>query len=262
MKPFFQDKKESRIHRFETLDYAPHLHSALEIGFLTEGESLLRLEDETYSIRNGDFFVIFPNLIHSFGESRNAKGYFAIFTSDDLGPFLSPLSEQRPADPILPKELWSKESSLQSLFELSHKDFPKATNEVKKGYARTIVGLLLPMLRLEARDGNKNSALREILTYLSTHSTENISRKSLARALGISESSISHIFSHTLKISLPSYLNSLRLDEAQALLKETELSITQIVSQSGFGSLRSFNRAFRAAFGISPTEYRKEQRKE
>ena len=40
LKPFFQDKKEGRIHRFEALYYAPHLHSALEIGFLTEGESL------------------------------------------------------------------------------------------------------------------------------------------------------------------------------------------------------------------------------
>lgn len=257
MKPFFQDKKQSRISRFETLDYAPHLHSALEIGFLTEGESKLCLEDERFPIKGGDFFIVFPNLIHSFSESRNTKGYLAIFKSEDLSPFLPTLSEQQPASPVLSQALWQT-SSLKPLFNLAYKDFPTASEEVMKGYARTIVGSLIPLLVLNGRNGKKPSALRDILTYLSLHSAENVTRQSLARALGISESSISHVFSHTLKRSLPSYLNSLRLEEAQALLKETELSMPQIVSQTGFGSLRSFNRTFRQSFGLSPTEYRKE----
>lgn len=255
MKPFFQDKKECRISRFQTLDYAPHLHSALEMGFLEKGESLIRVEGKEYPLTAGSFFIVFPNLIHSYEMSRDAEGFLAIVPTEHLSPYFKTLTEGCPAKACLQKGEWEEES-LKILFSLAHRDRGCDT-EVEKGYFRVIVGKILPSLLLEKREVRDKSTLREVLTYLSAHSEENLTRGSLARAVGVSESQISHLFSEHLKISFPAYLTSLRLSKACRYLEETDLSITQIAALSGFSSLRTFNRAFRSSTGQSPGQWRK-----
>jgi LacI family transcriptional regulator len=47
-----------------------------------------------------------------------------------------------------------------------------------------------------------------------------------------------------------------QFEEARRLLAETELSITLVAENSGFGSSSDFARAFRAVQGITPSEYR------
>ena len=80
----------------------------------------------------------------------------------------------------------------------------------------------------------------------------------LAEPLGISESTLSHLFSASLHVSLPRYLTLLRLEEAQHLLTEKHLSVTAVASASGFSSLRTMNRAFREHLGKSPSQYQRE----
>jgi transcriptional regulator GlxA family with amidase domain len=52
------------------------------------------------------------------------------------------------------------------------------------------------------------------------------------------------------------YLIGLRIHRAQELLRETELSITQICHRVGFHSLSHFTTTFRQHIGVSPSTYR------
>ena len=54
------------------------------------------------------------------------------------------------------------------------------------------------------------------------------------------------------------YLQQLRLERASTLLKETEASVISIAQECGFASVSYFNRIFKAAYGITPSEYRKQ----
>jgi transcriptional regulator GlxA family with amidase domain len=53
------------------------------------------------------------------------------------------------------------------------------------------------------------------------------------------------------------YINELRIKEAARKLKETDDKIIDIAFSVGFGSLRTFNKAFREIMKISPAYYRK-----
>jgi xylan 1,4-beta-xylosidase len=53
------------------------------------------------------------------------------------------------------------------------------------------------------------------------------------------------------------YLTNLRLDKAVFSLLTNEKAICKIAYECGFASIKSFNRAFKNAYGISPREYRK-----
>ncbi len=74
----------------------------------------------------------------------------------------------------------------------------------------------------------------------------------------VSKSYVSHIFCGKLKINFRSYLNLLRINEAAALLRSSTISATQAATQSGFGSIRTFNRAFLKVMGKTPKAYRDE----
>ena len=56
------------------------------------------------------------------------------------------------------------------------------------------------------------------------------------------------------------YLNITRLEYVRYLLEYTEQTITEAYSNAGFGSQRTFNRAFRDHFHMTPKEYREQSK--
>ena len=101
-----------------------------------------------------------------------------------------------------------------------------------------------------------SSTVAQLLQYCSQHYQERLTLEDLCKALHISSSHISHIFSNRLKISFPDYMNALRLNQAVSLLQKSGLNMTQVANRAGFPTIRTFNRVFRKQYGCTPLEYR------
>ena len=56
------------------------------------------------------------------------------------------------------------------------------------------------------------------------------------------------------------YLQRRRIERAMSMLRETDLSVTEICLEVGFASLGSFSRTFRGILGTTPTAYRERSR--
>lgn len=91
------------------------------------------------------------------------------------------------------------------------------------------------------------------------HFTEELSLSRMAKDLGYSQFALSRVFSSVFHTNFNQYLNDLRLNCALGLLKNTSLPVTELAMNAGFTSLRTFNRAFKERFHMSPREYRKQQ---
>ena len=254
MSLLFENKQKSHSWYSDDLSFPPHLHQAVEIGFVEEGECVFSIENRTYHVAQGDLFIVFPNVIHSY-ESAQTKTLVSVVTTFDLKAFDTVLCTYMPDDPVLKRGAWEG-SGLKTLFELLAADMAQETEAVLQGYYQAIVGKCMALLSLSERKKQDADELRKVLSYIDEHRTDEISRKQISRALGIGESVISRMFSETLKMSLPEYLNSVRIRDAARLLQQTNYSITEIAERSGFGSIRSFNRAFSECFHLSPSEYR------
>lgn len=101
------------------------------------------------------------------------------------------------------------------------------------------------------------SVVQKLLDYYECNCKNNISLEDISKALFVSKSHISHIFSDKIGVNFRDYLNSLRLAYSLNLLKDGVHTIAEISSYCGFESIRSFNRAFKKQFNTSPTEYRR-----
>ncbi len=78
----------------------------------------------------------------------------------------------------------------------------------------------------------------------------------LAKVSGISEAHFARSFREAFGIPPHRYLLTRRMERAKALLRDTDLSITEVAFQTGWNSLGSFGRIFRDITGESPGELR------
>lgn len=78
----------------------------------------------------------------------------------------------------------------------------------------------------------------------------------VSNALGYNSSYLSRYFAETTKISFLSYVNRYRVSKACYALRNTDKTALECAYECGYGSLRSFNRNFKAIVGMTPREYR------
>ena len=83
----------------------------------------------------------------------------------------------------------------------------------------------------------------------------------LVEKFHLSESSIRRILRKTVQKSFVDFVREIRLQKACMLLKNTELQINDIALNVGYQSDEYFYRLFRDAYGMTPLEYRKENRR-
>src|SRR6478736_5215513 len=78
----------------------------------------------------------------------------------------------------------------------------------------------------------------------------------LASVSGVSEAHFARSFKDAFGVPPHRYLLTRRIERATALLRDTDLPITEIAFQTGWNSLGTFGRVFRDVTGESPSELR------
>lgn len=82
----------------------------------------------------------------------------------------------------------------------------------------------------------------------------------LAKVSGVSEAHFARSFKDAFGVPPHRYLLTRRIERAKALLRDTDLAITEIAFQTGWDSLGSFGRTFRDITGESPSALRSRER--
>jgi transcriptional regulator GlxA family with amidase domain len=78
----------------------------------------------------------------------------------------------------------------------------------------------------------------------------------LAKVSGVSEAHFARSFKDAFGAPPHRYLLTIRIERATALLRETELSVTDIAFETGWNSLGTFGRTFRDVTGEAPLKIR------
>ena len=69
MFPVYEEKKKNlHIHLRTSAHASPHLHNSIEFIYITEGTLELGMGQELYHMEEGDFAVIFPDVIHHYQD--------------------------------------------------------------------------------------------------------------------------------------------------------------------------------------------------
>lgn len=103
----------------------------------------------------------------------------------------------------------------------------------------------------------KSDITYKIKTYLAEHYNEKISLADIACNVYLSRTYVSTLFREETGCTIFEYLNSIRIDKACRLLRDTELTLAQVAQECGFEDQSYFTRVFKKAQRLSPMQYRK-----
>ncbi len=243
----------------ESVHVGPHLHRAVEFVYVTRGTLELGVGKELYHMEEGDFGVVFPEMIHHYQVfEEKSRGCYVVARPQVYGAFGEELFGRCPKVPVIPREEVAEEivDALACLKRAKEEEVA-----VMQAYVQILLGKSLPCLRLVEREAPADTDLvYEAVVYLAAHFKEKVSLSQMARELGVSPYMLSRVFSGTFHKNFPQYLNELRLSYACELLEYTDRSITEICMEAGFESQRTFNRVFRDTYHLTPREYRRSRR--
>lgn len=242
------------------IDFFAHIHEDIELVLVKHGEATAFCNGVKYKLTDNSFFLVFPNQIHHYVDSVRGDYIVLKINPAQLLAFNDIFLEGEPVSALCHFKEGEDDNTI-SLMETAFGEFRRdGYSPIIDAYLTALFGKLFRFYRIEKSKVSRDATLK-ILQYCSQHYKEHITVSDVANDLLISRSTVSHIFSTRLGINFCEYINSLRLSEAEQLLKNVNYSITEISNIAGFSDVRTFNRSFLKKHGVSPSVYRKEIKK-
>lgn len=109
---------------------------------------------------------------------------------------------------------------------------------------------------LRREDNRQENVVERMKRYIEEHLKEDLSRKTLAGMVFLSEDYISKLFMSATGMSIPSYVASCRMKKAQEYLRHSGLPVSRIAMEVGYSNFSYFSKTFRDYTGCTPGEYR------
>lgn len=244
-----------------------HVHDFYEIYYLVSGTRRYFIDDSIYTINKGDIVVIPEGTIHrttynneKVHERMDCK--FSRAYIDDIPEAKAEFLRLFKDSPVLPLHSAHREYVERILNNIrSEYENP---DEFSEENARALIHqLVICLIRLKKmQDTNvesdlTDSLMQEAARYIRSNFSSPLTLEAVAGHINISPTYFSKKFKAATGFGYREYLVNVRLQEAARLLLETGLSITEIALKCGFNDSNYFGDVFRKAKGISPMNYRK-----
>lgn len=234
------------------LTFVQHMHRHMELIILLDGSVAATIGGQTRRLNVGDVAFVDGNRPHAYQTYGHSRCLLVIWEGSLLPDYGQKLSGNMVTTPFmtLPITANERDTIVEGICQTCNE-------EVRKGYLRVLLGYAFAELSLAARPENRD-LLERALNYLDGCYREQFSLEQMARAMFISKCALSRTFNEQVGCGLTQYVNAMRVSDACVSLAATDDPIGKIALDCGFGSLRSFNRAFLRAIGVSPRAYRQE----
>jgi AraC-like DNA-binding protein len=243
--------------------------------YILKGSISVTVDGKTYDAVQGDMVFITSGAVHGFHdgspdiviclyqvgmemfdqnliELRETDSQKIIFSRK---PFIT-----RRADGALHRRLEKLALSMRQEFLAGEKGFRLAIKT--KIYELALIFLRdIPKQAYSPEDLVRGKINRQVLERVfsfiyGNFSNPHITLEQAAAAAALSKFYFTRFFKQQTGQTFHAYLSRVRVNRAEEYLAESELSITDIAYQSGFFSLKTFNRNFKAYTGTSPSLYR------
>ena len=219
------------------------------ILFVCEGECQVFYEKKMNIIKMGGFVFYPPNMRQEYILNKKTKTIWLHFNGYEVENILLEAKISFGIHQIPYSSIFEK-MFLQLIAE--HNNQLNISNE--KGLLLTILFDLGKSINRVYTTENKIS---ECIKFITTHYNTNISISELAASCNLSNSRFYHLFKTVTQMSPYKYQQELRINNAKLMLSSTNLSVSEISIQLGYGDPLYFSRLFKRKTGKSPMEFRK-----
>ena len=240
--------------------YGPAVRKSYMIHYVTEGKGIFTTNGKTYQLKKGDAFLMCPGeQIYYEADKKNPWCYAWIgMQGVKVESYL-----RKTAFANSPIIHYSKDDQLSLLYiklQKAYSSDSRSRELLVNSVLYEILHFLINSVPNEKsdKDHNEKIYLNKIISYCAINIDKQIKVSELAQYLGLDRSYLTRLFKSEMKISLKDYILKTKIDEANDLLKNTDLPINVISRSVGFDDPLYFSRIYKEKQKISPKNYRNE----
>ena len=266
------------IQSYEQHAFMWHWHPEIELTWFVSGQMEYLVNDQNYLVHAGqgmfcnsnalhagymideqdcDYISItfHPRFIYGYENSILQTKYVDFITSNDFWSSLV----------LKPEISWQNEiiENIKEIYKLSQinptsPDFELRVHIIICEIWHRLYQYYVQLSQDTPQPQKHLQRLRDILSYIQAHASEDISLEDIASHAGLCKSECCRFFKKYMKMTIFDYLLSTRIQNSLPLLLEGE-NITTIASLVGFSSPAYYGQIFKRYMGMSPSQYRKNQ---
>lgn len=231
-----------------------HINPELEILLVESGTVTVEDTRSAVILSAGEGVLIFPHQIHKFSCDETAKATVFMFSYSLAEEFCNRFQKNSPR---LQKIAFDTEtlSYIHYTMVCLEKQYDFYT--VKSLFYAMVSAFRRKLHEMLPASAQDTFEIEKAIEYLFFHLDEDLSLEKLANHFNINKSSFGRCFKETTEVTFGEFLRNVRIEKSKSLLLKNVSTITEIAYECGFGSVRSFNRAFVEVVGCTPTEFRR-----
>lgn len=263
------------LDRLPQDEFPWHWHNELELGIITAGSTVVEAGSARYEIHAGEGFFFNSNVLHAAMDSGSGgcEIHSVVFHpwavsggTDNViwQKYVKPLVENQAQAGVhfMPDTEWHRQilEGIDMIWRLA-----EAEEYGFEVYIRNALSMILTLLsehqpsigkKSFGREQRNNVRIKEMLTFIQANYDRELTIEEIASACAISVSECIRCFRATISTTPIAYLKSYRLQQAALKLQLSTDKISTIAESCGFQEMSYFAKAFKEAYGCTPSEYR------
>ena len=240
------------IFIYDNIELFHHFHKNFEFVYVIDGEFEVSINEDIFTAQKNDFVIIRPNAIHRFYTPVYSKVWVGVFSRDFISDFANAISGKTSNINVFS----CTDNEMNYLNEYLINETQNDIFTIKAGLY-IIAARYLKCATLTSDRRNNTDIAHKIIDYTENNFQKDISLKDISELLGYEYHYLSKIFKNIFHTNFKTFLNQYRFEYAKTLISKTDKDLTSIAMESGFGSIRNFNRIYKELSGFTPSQHQK-----
>lgn len=248
-----------RTKGFEMPDF--HYHTSYELFYIKSGRADFFINEKIYSLTDGDLLIIPPFVPHrsKYAKSQTAFRFEISIMDSQLSESLSHILGKLAKNICYTISLKYQDVIVKLLEQLDEEfHFPgEYADEMISAYVSELLILFHRHTEHSKMPGSLEDRLpEEIMEYITQNYSHRLTIAELAAHFHVSESTIYKTFKKYTGLRVTDYINFTRVMNAERMILETQLPLTEISNLCGFTDSNYFSSVFKKYKNMTPAKFR------
>ena len=243
----------SKEHKLNLQEVSLHWHNCYELDIILSGTGNTICNGQRFPVKRGFVSLLSPMDFHEYKDCNDLKLINIKFTETNMNNELLNHFTNLKSNVVYADEKTTIESLCDLLGNLESEKYNREFD------SRIIECLITAFLKccIPGTSHNIDSELiQKAIVYINAHFRENPKMCDVAQIFHLSDHYFCRLFKKCVGISYKEYVKKLKLDYGYKLIKNTDLTMTEIASNCGYETQSHFNREFKNYFLAPPTSFR------
>ena len=233
-----------------------HTHKYASFSLVMSGSYLEKLSRQSFRRKSATIVLHPPEESHAVDFETNVRIFGVEFDFERLEAI-------RRYSTVLDEPASLQSENINHLGRRIYQEFQKPDAFSAMAIEGLILEILAEASRCETRTDEKQLPhwLSQTRDFLHDNFADSFAVEDVARIAGVHPVHLSRVFRRKFGCTIGEYVRRLRVEYANRQLSETETPLSEIALAAGFADQSHLNKTFKAVFGLTPAERRRNSRR-